>query len=75
MFRKESRGDVRVGLDTQLPKRVIVTDGNEEWGLRCGGASAGLWLWLWLWPAFEPSNAMRYASVEINNTKHTAARR
>lgn len=53
MFRKESRGG---SLDTQLPKGVIVTDSNEEWGF-----------WVrqldWLWPAFEPSggasNAMR----------------
>ena len=62
MFRKESRGG---SLDTQLPKGVIVTDSNEEWGF-----------WVrqldWLWPAFEPSggasNAMR---VEI--IKHVAA--
>ena len=32
MFRKESRGG---SLDTQLPKRVIVTDSNEEWGFGC----------------------------------------
>ena len=28
-----SQRDLEESLDTQLPKRVIVTDGDEEWGL------------------------------------------